>query len=57
MRSFLAGFLVCLTLTSGLAYAADRSDDWIVTIDRESASGVIHRRIQFAQHVDAAPAD
>ena len=57
MRSFLAGFALCLTLTSGLAFAADRSDDWIVTIDRESASGVIHRRISIAQHVDVAPAD
>jgi len=54
MRNFVLGFLAAVSLS---AVAADRSDDWKITIDRESASGVIHRRIEFAQHVDVTPAD
>lgn len=31
---------------------ADRADDFILTIDRESAGPVIRRRLSYAQHID-----
>lgn len=56
-RSLLAYVLGFASALSVSAVAAERSDDWILTIDRESASGVIHRRLEYAQHADIAPAD
>jgi hypothetical protein len=51
--AFLTG---CLVATVGPSLAADRADDFILTIDVE-AGGNILRRLSFAQHVDIPTAD
>jgi hypothetical protein len=53
---FALGFLLGVLSASTIAVAADRSDDWILTIDVESG-GAIKRRLAFAQHVDIPTAD
>lgn len=52
MRNLLLGFL----LGSSVAIAADRADDFILTIDVEQG-GAVHRRLSFSTHVDVLASD
>lgn len=44
-------------LLAAPAHAADRADDWILTIDRESSGPVIKRRLSFEQGMPIPAAD
>lgn len=57
MRHAVLGFILGIVSASSVALAAERADDWILHIDRESAYGAIHRRLAYQQHVDIVAAD
>jgi hypothetical protein len=58
MKNLTLGFLLGIAASVSVsATAADRASDWILSIDRATASGAITRRLSYATHVDVPTSD